>query len=79
MPVVQVQEAFIVVDTSNEIAGDGSVPHPCIGRARRMPVAKRQEQHKVLHEAVQNHNPEVRDCTRRSSICPVTGFNHRLY
>ena len=49
----------VVVDTSNEIGGDGKVPHKCIGRARRMPVPHKSRQHEVLQEAVQNHNPEV--------------------
>ena len=48
----------VVVDTSNEIGGDGTVPHSCIGRARRMPVPHKSRQHEVLQEAVQNHNPE---------------------
>ena len=49
----------VVVDTSNEIAGDHARPHHCIGRAHRMPVADRHRQHEVLVEAVQNQNPEV--------------------
>ena len=49
----------VVVDTSNEIAGDGAVPHCCIGRARRMMVSSREEQAHVLVEAVQNHSPQV--------------------
>jgi stage III sporulation protein SpoIIIAA len=49
----------VVVDTSNEIAGDGDVPHPGIGRARRMQVARVAEQHMVMIEAVENHMPEV--------------------
>jgi stage III sporulation protein SpoIIIAA len=49
----------VVVDTSNEIAGDGAVPHSCIGRARRMMVSCREEQASVLVEAVQNHSPQV--------------------
>src|SRR5262245_24799959 len=49
----------VVVDTSNEIAGDGDVPHPGIGRARRMQVARPAEQHRVMIEAVENHMPEV--------------------
>ena len=49
----------VVVDTSNEIGGDGKVPHSCSGRARRMPVPNKSRQHEVLQEAVQNHNPEV--------------------
>lgn len=49
----------IVVDTSNEIAGDGDVPHPAIGRARRMQVPKGVRQADVLIEAVENHMPEV--------------------
>jgi stage III sporulation protein SpoIIIAA len=49
----------VVVDTSNEIAGDGDVPHPGIGRARRMQVPSPDEQHAVMIEAVENHMPEV--------------------
>lgn len=49
----------MVVDTSNEIAGDGDVPHPAIGRARRMQVAHPGRQHAVMIEAVENHMPEV--------------------
>ena len=49
----------IIVDTSNEIGGDGDVPHPAVGRARRMQVAKPSWQHEVMIEAVENHNPEV--------------------
>ncbi len=49
----------VVVDTSNEIGGDGDVPHPAVGRARRMQVAKPLLQHEVMIEAVENHNPET--------------------
>jgi stage III sporulation protein SpoIIIAA len=49
----------VVVDTSNEIGGDGDIPHPAIGRARRMQVAKPEFQHEVMIEAVENHMPEV--------------------
>ena len=49
----------VIVDTSNEIAGDGDVPHPAIGKARRMQVAQPALQHEVMIEAVENHNPEV--------------------
>ncbi len=49
----------IVIDTSNEIAGDGDVPHPAIGRARRMQVSHPNAQHAVMIEAVENHTPEV--------------------
>ena len=49
----------IVVDTSNEIAGDGDIPHPGIGRARRMQVPSPDLQHAVMIEAVENHMPEV--------------------
>ena len=53
------QKRVIVVDTSNEIAGDGDVPHPAIGRARRMQVPKGVRQADVMIEAVENHMPEV--------------------
>jgi stage III sporulation protein SpoIIIAA len=49
----------IVVDTSNEIGGDGDVPHPAVGKARRMQVSEPMLQHEVMIEAVENHNPEV--------------------
>jgi stage III sporulation protein SpoIIIAA len=49
----------VIVDTSNEIGGDGDVPHPAVGRARRMQVARPNLQHEVMIEAVENHNPEV--------------------
>ena len=49
----------IVVDTSNEIGGDGDVPHPAVGKARRMQVREPTLQHEVMIEAVENHNPEV--------------------
>ncbi|MBI4336206.1 MAG: AAA family ATPase [Chloroflexi bacterium] len=49
----------MVVDTSNEIAGDGDIPHPAIGRARRMQVRTPDLQHSVMIEAVENHMPEV--------------------
>ncbi len=49
----------IVVDTSNEIAGDGDIPHPAIGKARRMQVPTPSLQHEVMIEAVENHMPEV--------------------
>ena len=49
----------MVIDTSNEIAGDGDIPHPAIGRARRLQVARPQLQHRVMIEAVENHMPEV--------------------
>ena len=49
----------VIVDTSNEIGGDGDVPHPAVGQARRMQVPKPSLQHEVMIEAVENHNPEV--------------------
>ncbi len=49
----------IIVDTSNEIAGDGDVPHPAIGRSRRMQVRTPSQQHSVMIEAVENHMPET--------------------
>ncbi len=49
----------VIVDTSNEIAGDGDIPHPGIGHARRMQVSTPSEQHAVMIEAVENHMPEV--------------------
>jgi stage III sporulation protein SpoIIIAA len=49
----------VIVDTSNEIGGDGDVPHPAVGRARRMQVGTPSLQHEVMIEAVENHNPQV--------------------
>ncbi len=53
------QKRVIIVDTSNEIAGDGDIPHPAIGHARRMQVTTPTMQHAVMIEAVENHMPEV--------------------
>ncbi|HET8522272.1 MAG TPA: AAA family ATPase, partial [Thermomicrobiales bacterium] len=53
------RKRVVVVDTSNEIAGDGDIPHPAIGRARRMQVPTPTAQHAVMIEAVENHMPEV--------------------
>lgn len=55
----QLNRRVIVVDTSNEIGGDGDIPHPAIGGARRMQVASPDRQHSVMIEAVENHMPEV--------------------
>ena len=49
----------VIVDTSNEIGGDGAVAHPAIGRARRMQVPNTELQHRIMIEAVENHMPEV--------------------
>ena len=49
----------VIVDTSNEIAGDGDVPHPAVGSARRMQVAQPEFQKDIMIEAVENHTPEV--------------------
>ena len=49
----------MIVDTSNEIGGDGDIPHPGIGRARRIQVPAPERQHAVMIEAVENHMPEV--------------------
>ena len=55
----EAKKRVIIVDTSNEIAGDGDIPHPAIGHARRMQVATPANQHDVMIEAVENHMPEV--------------------
>jgi stage III sporulation protein SpoIIIAA len=55
----ELEQRVVVIDTSNEIAGDGDIPHPAIGRARRMQVARPELQHQVMIEAVENHMPEV--------------------
>lgn len=53
------RKRVVIIDTSNEIAGDGDIPHPAIGRSRRMQVRTPAEQHAVMIEAVENHMPEV--------------------
>ncbi len=53
------KKRVVVVDTSNEIAGDGDIPHPGIGKSRRMQVSSPDRQHAVMIEAVENHMPEV--------------------
>ena len=55
----EMNKRVIIVDTSNEIAGDGDIPHPAIGNARRMQVNSPRMQHSVMIEAVENHMPEV--------------------
>ncbi|MCL2930980.1 MAG: AAA family ATPase [Trichodesmium sp. MAG_R03] len=55
----ELEKRVVIIDTSNEIAGDGDVPHTAIGRARRMQVASPEQQHRVMIEAVENHTPEV--------------------
>ena len=55
----EMEKRVVIIDTSNEIAGDGDIPHPAIGRARRMQVAHPELQHQVMIEAVENHMPEV--------------------
>ncbi len=57
--IVAEDKRVIVVDTSNEIAGDGDIPHPAIGKARRMQVPQPTLQHQVMIEAVENHTPQV--------------------
>jgi stage III sporulation protein SpoIIIAA len=55
----EMQNRVIIIDTSNEIAGDSDIPHSGIGRARRMQVAKTEFQHQIMLEAVENHMPQV--------------------
>lgn len=55
----ELKKRVVIVDTSNEIAGDGDIPHPAVGRARRMQVPDRDQQKNTMIEAVQNHTPEV--------------------
>lgn len=55
----EMKKRVVIVDTSNEIGGDGDIPHASIGRARRMQVPSPELQHKVMIEAVENHMPEV--------------------
>ncbi|MCB9419554.1 MAG: AAA family ATPase [Ardenticatenaceae bacterium] len=53
------KKRVVIVDTSNEIGGDGDIPHPAVGKARRMQVPRPSYQHETMIEAVENHNPEV--------------------
>nr|QCI06905.1 hypothetical protein [Halydictyon mirabile] len=55
----EMEKRVVIIDTSNEIAGDGDIPHPAIGRARRMQVSSPELQHQVMIEAIENHMPEV--------------------
>ena len=55
----EMEKRVVIIDTSNEIAGDSDIPHVGIGRARRMQVSKTELQHQVMIEAVENHMPEV--------------------
>jgi nucleoside-triphosphatase THEP1 len=55
----EIGKRVVIVDTSNEIAGDGDIPHPAVGRARRMQVSDPDNQKAIMIEAVQNHTPEV--------------------
>lgn len=55
----EMEKRVIVIDTSNEIAGESDIPHIGIGRARRMQVAKTELQHQIMIEAVENHMPQV--------------------
>lgn len=55
----ELEKRVVIIDTSNEIAGDSDIPHSGIGRARRMQVAKTEYQHQIMIEAVENHMPQV--------------------
>jgi stage III sporulation protein SpoIIIAA len=55
----EMHKRVVIVDTSNEIGGDGDIPHPAIGGARRMQVPDPSKQHHIMVEAVENHMPEV--------------------
>src|SRR5438067_663981 len=55
----ELRKRVVIVDTSNEIGGDGDIPHPGVGRARRMQVPRPELQHQIMIEAVENHTPEV--------------------
>ena len=55
----ELHKRVVIIDTSNEIGGDGDVPHPAIGGARRMQVPDPSQQHRVMIEAVENHMPEI--------------------
>ena len=73
-------ENVFVIDTSNEIAGDGDVPHPCIGHARRLMVKSLECQANVMIECVQNHTPSVMvidEIGRTSEIAAAKSIKHR--
>lgn len=55
----EMEKRVVIIDTSNEIAGDSNISHFGIGRARRMQVPKAELQHQVMIEAIENHMPEV--------------------
>jgi stage III sporulation protein SpoIIIAA len=55
----EMEKRVIIIDTSNEIAGDSDIPHSGIGRARRMQVPQTELQHQVMIEAVENHMPQI--------------------
>ena len=55
----ELAKRVVIVDTSNEIAGDGDTPHPAVGHARRMQVRQPEYQKDIMIEAVENHTPEV--------------------
>ena len=55
----EIEKRVIIIDTSNEIAGDSDIAHGGIGRARRMQVQKTEFQHKIMLEAIENHMPQV--------------------
>lgn len=73
-------DAVEIIDTSNEIAGEGDVPHPSIGAARRMMVADRRQQHDVMIEAVQNHMPQclvIDEIGTRKEARAASDIRHR--
>ena len=55
----ELNKRVVIIDTSNEIGGDGDLPHPSIGKARRMQVGNSHNQHQIMIEAIENHMPEV--------------------
>lgn len=55
----EMEKRVVIIDTANEIAGESDIPHPGIGRARRMQVPQTELQHQIMIEAVENHMPEV--------------------
>jgi stage III sporulation protein SpoIIIAA len=68
------------VDTSNEIAGDGDLPHPCIGHARRLMVTTLREQANVMVECVQNHTPSIMvidEIGRKAEVLAAQTSKHR--
>ncbi len=74
----EMKKRVVIVDTSNEIAGDGDIPHPAIGSSRRMQVTSPHMQHSVMIEAVENHMPEVIVIDEIGTVVLTLYFRHQF-